>query len=164
MVFGSAARPPYGNPLVQKSLWAFWDTSGIANSNTEMLGFWANEDDWKPLVDTGVANVKATVYVVQGNGNSHNGRGKSSAFGHMVVAVASWEQVPTSVMLEFDWGAISAKLKGWPASHQHLSQVVVEQPFIALVQNASSFAVDEPIPIQPRRGMLLIVSLKVAQP
>ena len=107
------------------------------------------------MVDTGVENVKATVYVVQGR----NDHGFGSDSGHLVVAVASWEQVLTTFTLTFDWQTINTKLNGWPSSSSS-SNVAVEQPAINLIQTSSSYSLGSSVPVQPRHGMLLIVSLK----
>merc|ERR1712216_1015278 len=87
LVFGMWARPPYSQLEQNTQLWKWVDASGLADDDTEMLGFWADQDDWHAVVHTSHPGVKATAYIVQPRNISRN---ISSPVGHLIIALASW--------------------------------------------------------------------------
>ncbi|MGA2202629.1 MAG: glycoside hydrolase domain-containing protein [Terriglobales bacterium] len=92
---------------------------------TRMIGFWVPSSP----VRTGNPSVLATVY---------------QADGRALVAVASWAKDPTEVKLSIDWKALGID----PAD------ATITAPAIANFQDAASFRLEQPIPVQPGRGWL----------
>ena len=153
MVFGMAGRPPYAEPLRTASLYRFWQSSGIASKDVEFLGYFSGgygdkpgPAQWAPLVNTSLADVKATTYVIP----SRN---------HLVLAVASWAPDAVVVALELDHAAIKGKLPSWPADGEGVS---VSRPAIGLIQNAS--AVDVAALALERLGGALLFARAPAGP
>ena len=151
MVFAMWGRPPYSNGAQNKQLWEWIDSSGLADNSTEMLGFWADQEDWHAVVTSSVADVKATAYLVQPT---------KGAPGQVIIAVASWVQGGTATFsLTLDLEAIVSKVQGWEALDS--SELMVETPAISTVQNASTLGKGlVGLSLAPRAGMLLAVRPK----
>ena len=141
MVFGMWGRPPYCSAEQNRHLWEWIDSSGLSANATEMLGYWADQDDWKAVVHSSVSDIKATAYLVQP---------MDSVPGSVIIAVASWAQSTVSVALTLDERTIASKVKGWSAAAK------AERPAIPMVQNASAVSLDS-LTLAPRAGALLVV-------
>jgi hypothetical protein len=123
LVFGMRVRWPWsGDP---RNIWKAEDAFGIASA--EFIGWW----DPACPVQTGDANVKASVYRKQGRGG---------------IALASWASKPTSVKLSIDWKALGLDA----------AKVRLTAPEIKGFQDAATFAPGDAIPVAPWRGWLLI--------
>jgi len=97
-------------------------------ADTEMLGYWAPSNP----VKTGRSDVLATTY-----------RGKRRA----LVAIASWANEPVEARLEIDWKALGIN----PAN------VRIRAPAIENFQQAATFAVGRPVPLEVGKGRLLVI-------
>jgi hypothetical protein len=95
---------------------------------TKMIGYWSASCP----VKTDNAAVLATVYEKKGAA---------------LVAIASWAQQDTTVMLKIDWNAL-----GIDPAH-----AVVEAQEIRDFQRGRTFGVDEAIPVQKGKGWMLII-------
>jgi hypothetical protein len=97
-------------------------------ADSRMIGFWV---DSRPVkVDR--ADVLATSYV-------RNGR--------TMVAIASWAKERVDVRLSIDWTALGLD----PAT------ATMTAPAIEKFQDAATFAIDQPIPVEPGRGWLITI-------
>ena len=96
--------------------------------DAEMLGWW---EDAAPIT-TGRADIPATVYRKQGKS---------------LVAIASWAKEAANVPLHIDW----KKLGLDPVRAR------IAAPDIAGFQVGREFAVDEPIPVAPGEGWLIVI-------
>jgi hypothetical protein len=67
--------------------------------------------------------------------------------GQAMVALASWAKGPVPVKLAIDWKALGLD----PAKAR------IEAPAIDKFQDARTFKADEPIPVEPGKGWLLLV-------
>jgi hypothetical protein len=94
-----------------------------------MLGYW----DKSCPVRTGHADILATAYVKPGA---------------TLVAVASWAKQTVPCRLEFDWKAL-----GLAAGTAR-----IQARAIPGFQPAAQFSPSDPIPIDPGKGWLLVVS------
>ena len=108
-------------------LWKIWDDFGLAEAR--MSGFWAQDSC---PVRTDHPAVPATAYVRTGK---------------TMIALASWASERVEVKLDINWEELGLD----PAA------AVLEAPAIPDYQEARSFRIDEPIPVEPGRGWLLIV-------
>ncbi|MGC2657425.1 MAG: glycoside hydrolase domain-containing protein, partial [Bryobacteraceae bacterium] len=97
--------------------------------NTEMIGYWVPNNP----VKTGRSDILASTY-----------RGK----GQTLVSLASWAKAPAQVKLQIDWRALGIN----PA------KATIEGPAIEKFQEARSFQGGEPIPVEPGKGWLLVIS------
>jgi hypothetical protein len=93
-----------------------------------MIGWWEQNCP----VKTGNGDVRATVY---------QKRGKA------LIAIASWAKAATTVQLEFDWEKLD----------MDKDNVSLVAPQIENMQDARSFAPDQPISIQPGKGWLISI-------
>ena len=93
-----------------------------------MCGYW--EDDCPVRTDN--ADVLATVYA-RGN--------------RALIALASWADAPVRVKLRIDWKALGLGRR----------DAVLRAPAIANFQRAASFSPGDAIPIEPRRGWMLVL-------
>ena len=149
MVFGMWARPPYSSLEQNHQIWEFFDSSGLADNRTEMIGFWADEADWHAVATTSHAGIKATAYVVQPRDHDDQG--------HVVIALASWAASDTTFTLSLNASTIAAKMKHWG------NRVQLQAPAIPLVQNGSSPVIwdatqpSHAMQLAPRAGILLTV-------
>jgi hypothetical protein len=97
-------------------------------ADSRMVGFWV---DSRPVkIDR--PDVLATSYVRNGG---------------TMVAVASWAKEPVDVRLSIDWTALGLDP----------STATITAPAIEKFQDAATFTQDQPIPVEPGRGWLLIV-------
>jgi hypothetical protein len=97
--------------------------------DSRMIGFWVDD---RP-VKTDRPDVLATCYV---------------RAGRTMVALASWAKDKVDVRLTIDWKALgldpaSARLEAQPIEH---------------FQEARTFAADQPIPVEPGKGWLIVIS------
>jgi hypothetical protein len=95
---------------------------------SRMIGFWVPE---RP-VRTGRADVLATSYIRPDR---------------VLIAIGSWAPTEVTLRLAIDWGALGLD----PAS------TTLTAPAIAGFQDAATFAPDDPIPVSPGRGWLLVL-------
>ena len=98
-------------------------------ANTDMIGYWVPASP----VKTGRSDILATTY-----------RGKTST----LVSIASWAKEPGSVSLQIDWKALGIDQ----------NKATINAPEIEKFQAARSFQINEPIPVQPGKGCLLVIS------
>ena len=99
--------------------------------NTRMIGFWVKDSP----VETGNEDVLATVYAKEGRA---------------MVALASWASEKAMVMLDIDWKRLGIKR----------SKAIIVAPGSEGFQPAETFAVDQPLPLEPGKGWLLVISEK----
>ena len=97
--------------------------------DSRMVGFWV---DGRP-VKTDRPDVLATSYVRDGR---------------TMVALASWAKDAVDIRLAIDWKALGLD----PASAK------LEAPAIENFQEARTFAADQPIPVEPGKGWLIVIS------
>jgi hypothetical protein len=95
---------------------------------SRMIGYWVESVP----VKTGDPDVLATVYV------------KPRA---ALVSIASWAASPVEVTLSIDWAALGLD----PA------KVSIEAPAVDDFQPGRRFSVGEPVPVEPKKGWLLIL-------
>lgn len=95
---------------------------------TEMIGYWDNECP----VKTDHQDVLATVYVKQGKA---------------LVAIGSWADKPVDVHLAIDWKALGLAP----------DRVKLTAPEVERFQSARTFKVGDSIPVEPKKGFLLVV-------
>ena len=93
-----------------------------------MIGYWV---PWAP-VQTGRSDVLATSYVREGR---------------TLVALASWSPERVDVPLRIDWKALGLD----PATAE------VYAPEVTGFQPEMTFRVDQPIPVEPGKGWLLVL-------
>ena len=110
-----------------RPLWRLWDSFGIEQA--DMVGWWVHDT---PVV-TDRRDVLVTSYVRKGQ--------------RTLVSIASWAPQPVAVKLRIDWHALGLS----PRS------ATLRAPAVAGVQSAASFALDQPITVQPGKGWLLIL-------
>lgn len=65
-----------------------------------------------------------------------------------LIAIASWAPEPVNCRLRFDWDYL-----GLPAETARLSA-----PYIEQFQDSATFAPTDPIPVEPGKGWLLVLS------
>ena len=126
MVYGMTNRMPWSDNADPRPIWKIWDQFGM--QGTKMIGYWSPSCPVKTDRD----DVLATVYQKPGA---------------ILVSLASWAAVDTTVRLSFDW----KKLGLDPA------KATVEAPAINSFQTAQKFTVDGEIPVPKGKGWLLIV-------
>jgi hypothetical protein len=97
--------------------------------DSTMVGWWEKNCP----VETGNTDVRATVY--QKNGKA-------------LVALASWAKAATTVHLVLDWEKLDMD--------KHKVSLAI--PRIEGMQDARSFAPDQPITIQPGKGCLILIA------
>lgn len=98
-------------------------------AQAKMLGYWSPACP----VHTDNPDVLATAYVRKGR---------------TLISLASWSKEPVSVQLRIDWKALGLD----PA------KVRLVAPAVQGFQGAASFSIDDPIPVEPGKGWLLIAS------
>ena len=96
--------------------------------DADMIGYWSP----KCPVKTGHPDVLATAYVTKGS---------------TLISVASWAKETANCRLEIDWKALGLNPK----------KAKLHAPAIADFQPERTFRPDEPIPLEPGKGWLLIV-------
>ena len=110
-----------------RAIWKVWDDFGIEGS--EMIGYW----DPACPVKTGRSDVLATTYVRKGQ--------------RTLVSIASWASEPVAAKLSIDFDALGlSPSKTW-----------VSAPLVPNFQTQARFRPDEPIPVQPGKGWLLVL-------
>ncbi|MGE5360401.1 MAG: glycoside hydrolase domain-containing protein, partial [Bacteroidales bacterium] len=100
----------------------------VGMDDTEMIGYWVPASP----VKTGRPDVLATTYTKAGT---------------TIVSVASWAKDAVQAGLVIDWKRLGLDP----------SRVTITAPAIEKFQDARTFEVGEPIPIEPGRGWLLVL-------
>jgi len=154
MVFGMTSRLPWaGDP---RPLWKVWDEFGISES--EMIGWWVDANP----VRTGSKDVLATAFIRRARGEGGVGSDAADAKGPgpwprgarqgaagscALIALASWSKEPVDVRLAIDWKKLGLEPK----------TAVLSAPAIDKFQEAAEFKPDDPIRVEPGKGLLLIL-------
>jgi hypothetical protein len=110
-----------------ESLWRFFDAWDLPHSR--MVGYW----DPACPVQTGHGSVPATAYV---------GRRWT------VVSLASWAEAPVCCRLAVSWPDLGLA---------HPAEAAIYAPAIEGFQPEVHFAIDQPIPVAPGKGWLLVL-------
>jgi hypothetical protein len=111
-----------------RALWKVWDNFGIQDA--EMVGYWSPSC---PVKVADGKNVQITTYVRKGA---------------TLIAIASWENEKVQVSLKIDWKALGI----------NPGKAILEAAHISEFQEASRFKPSDPIPVEPNKGWLLILS------
>jgi hypothetical protein len=98
---------------------------------TEIIGYW----DPACPVKTDHDKVLATVYRKEGKA---------------LVAIGSWADKPVDVKLAIDWKAVGLEP----------GRVTLKAPEVERFQSARTFAVGDPITVEPQKGCLLVIERK----
>jgi hypothetical protein len=128
MIYGMACRFGWMQGGDPRHLWALWDSFGI--SQARMFGYWHRECP----VRTDQPKVLATAYVKPG--------------GSTLISVASWAAEPVTCHLVIDWAKLGLDRQ---------SVVAMTAPAIRGFQEAARFELDAGIPVEPKRGWLLVL-------
>ncbi len=168
MVFGMTSRLPWaGDP---RPLWELWDAFGIGDSR--MVGWWADSNP----VRTGRDDVLATVFLKPGAGRRAEPKGseagpaaaqgrsaekaavaskpgratalKETVSGAALIGLASWAPAPVDVKLTIDWKKLGLDPE----------RAVLYAPAVRDFQDEARFKPGEPVPVQPGKGVVLIVT------
>ena len=132
MVYGMTVRHPWVTEGVTCDPRSIWKLwDDFGIADAKMIGYW--EDD--PVVKTNHPDVNATAYVKDGK---------------TLISIASWAERPVSVKLEIDWESIGLDE----------SKVKMYAPGIENFQPQKAFDIHEEIPIDPKKGWLLIIEQK----
>ena len=132
MVYGMTVRHPWTTEGVTCDPRSIWEVwDSFRIADAEMIGYWEDE----PIVKTNNPDIKATAYVNDGE---------------MLISVASWADKGIDVVLEINWAAIGLDK----------SKVNFHAPEIKNFQIEKSFEIHEPIPLEPKKGLLIIVDEK----
>jgi len=127
MVFGMTTRLPWTTEGVTCNPVAIWKIwDEFGIDSALMKGFW----DRDPLVVTGQPDVKATAYI-------HRDR--------VLISIGNFTDQMEEVILQIDWDQLDLDP----------GQVRFRAPEIEDFQEARSFGIGDPVPIESRRGWLL---------
>ncbi len=126
MIYGMTNRMPWSDNADPRPIWKAWDDFGM--KGTQMLGYWLENNPIK----TGNDKVLATVYKKNGA---------------VMVAIASWADDSTDIMLKIDWKQLGIN----PA------KAIITAPEIKNFQQAKTFRLNEKIPVEKEKGWLLII-------
>lgn len=127
MLYGMTSRLGWGGD--PRSLWKLWDEFGI--DQARMIGYW----DPACPVTTGRDDVLATTYL-------HGGAGP-----RCLVALASWAPEAVACPLRVDWAALGMSPE----------RATLYAPEIPGFQREALWRADQPIPLSPGRGSLILV-------
>ena len=125
------------------NVWEVWDKFGISDS--KMVGYW----DEKPVVSTSNNDVYATAYIknnetpisippVSGDKKNNN---------KMLISLGNWSNENVSVKLNIDFSLTDLDP----------NKVVIKAPYIKNFQPERIFQLHEEIPVEHKKGWLLIV-------
>ncbi len=129
MLFGMTNRPPWAHGGVQNDPVPVWKFwDEFGIADARMRGFW--EVDCP--VRTGRAKVLATVY-------QRNDK--------VLIALGSWEKEPVKVRLKIDWDLLGLDK----------NNVKISAPIIEDFQPGHIFLPEELIPVDPKKGWLIII-------
>ncbi len=126
-----------------RNVWKVWDDFGIADS--KMIGYW----DESTLVSTSNEDVYATAYlkdsdipmsVPSGDGVKTNNYG-------ILISIGNWSEEAVNVKLDINFSL----------TNLDPGKVVIKAPYIENFQPARTFLLDEEIPIESKKGWLLIL-------
>lgn len=135
MLFGSTGRFGCANPT---PMWEFWDKFGM--QDTDMVGWWEPEVPVTVAATGADGPIHATAYVSKGK--------------KTLISIGSWSSSNATVKLTFDWatlGLLGSAVKSLTA------------PAIPSFQTAQSWGVGDSIPVEPKKGWLLVVEPAVAE-
>lgn len=130
MVFGMTGRAP---AVDNRPLWQFWADAGLEQA--EMVGHWAADAP----VRTSHPQVLATTWLTDSG---------------LVVALASWAEETVDVTLMYDGGPAAS---AGSAPSAGFAMAPVTAPEIDGFQTAASYAPGQPITLDPKRGLLLMI-------
>ena len=129
MLFGMTNRPPWTHGGVQNDPVPVWRFwDSFGIANATMIGFWEKDCP----VRTTDPNVLATVYQQQNRA---------------LIALGSWENKPVKVRLDIDWYLLG----------MDKNKIKLSAPFIEGFQPGNLFLPEEPIPVDPKKGLLIVV-------
>jgi hypothetical protein len=129
MVHGMTVRLPWESATNRADPKPVWKLwDSFGIAGAKMIGYW--EPDCP--VRTGRADVLATAYVKKGQ---------------TLIALASWAKSDVAVSLKIDWKALGIDP----------SKAILEAPEVTDFQSGAAFRPDDPIPVSPGKGRLLIV-------
>ena len=129
MVYGMALRYPWLTDGVICDPRAIWKVwDDFGIADARMIGYWDNH----PAVSPSDPRVRATAYVKNGK---------------TLISLASWAPSRLDVRLGIDWNALGLD----PA------RVKFKAPAIPKFQPSREFGIDDPIPVEPKRGWLLLL-------
>ena len=111
-----------------RAIWKFWDDFGIKDST--MIGWWTD----RCPVTTDNKDIPATVYMRKGQST--------------LISIASWAKETASVNLKIDWKSLGIDPK----------RATLVAKRIDKFQESSSFKPGDPIPVEPGKGWLLILT------
>ena len=132
MVYGMTVRHPWVTDGVTCDPRSIWKVwDEFGIADAKMIGYW----EVNPVVKTNHPDVNATAYVKDGK---------------TLISIASWAERPVSVKLEIDWESIGLDE----------SKVKMYAPGIENFQPQKAFDIHEEIPIDPKKGWLLIIEQK----
>lgn len=129
MVYGMTVRHPWTTEGVTCDPRSIWKIwDDFGIADAKMMGYW----DDNPIVKTDNPDVKATAYVKDDK---------------ILISLASWADRPVDVALKIDWDAIGLDS----------GKVRLFAPTIENFQLEKAFSIYEEIPIEPKKGWLIIV-------
>ena len=129
MVYGMALRYPWLTKGVICDPRAIWKVwDDFGIADARMIGYWDNH----PVVSASDPRVRATAYVKNGK---------------TLISLASWASSRCDVKLDIDWNALGLD----PAKARFTA------PVIPAFQPAQEFGIHEPIPVEPKKGWLLLI-------
>ena len=131
MVYGMTVRHPWTTEGVTCDPRAIWKVwDDFGIAESDMIGYWSDQ----PVVNTNNPDVKATAYVKDGI---------------ILISVASYANEPVRIVLDIDWEAIGLDS----------TKVQISAPFIENFQPEKTIIIHEKIPINPKKGWLIIILL-----
>jgi len=132
MVYGMTVRHPWMTEGVTCDPRSIWKIwDEFGIADAKMVGYW----DGNPIVKTNNPDIKATVFVKDGK---------------TLISVASWAKKQVDVKLEIDWKVIAL----------NASEVEFYAPVIENFQPYKSFNNLEKVPIDPKKGWLIVIEEK----
>ncbi len=130
MIYGMTARLPWNTEGVICNPKDIWKLwDSFGIADSKMIGYWDSDCP----VKTNNPQVLATAYVKEGK---------------TLISVASWDTQKCSVNLIMDWKALGLDS----------SKAGLRTPEIINFQTGREFGIDEPIPVEPMKGALILVS------
>ncbi len=132
MVYGMTVRHPWVTEGVTCDPRSIWKVwDSFGIAEAKMVGYWEDH----PIVETNNPKVKATTYVKEDQ---------------LLISVASWADAPVDIKLGIDWEAV-----GLDSSNYQLFAPKIEN-----FQPQTSFDINSKIPIDPKKGWLIMVKKK----
>lgn len=132
MVYGMTVRYPWYTEGVSCDPRDIWKVwDSFGIQDARMIGYW---DTLSP-VQASNPNVLVTSYVKQGK---------------TLISLASWNPEKVDVTLKVDWKALGL----------NPDRIKMEAPYIPEFQKSMVFGVSDKIPVEPKKGWLIVVSEK----